>query len=70
MDTSDKILLLILGAIAGGIIIGGIILLRGTASGALNARSYTNDEEWEIVRDAKTGRTQGVRVKRTAKESN
>jgi len=27
---------------------------------------YENLEEWEVVRNVKTGRTEGVRVKRTA----
>ena len=31
--------------------------------------TYTNVEEWEIIKDPKTGRTTGVRVKRTAEES-
>ncbi len=30
---------------------------------------YTNVEEWEIIKNKKTGRTEGVRVKRTAKEA-
>ncbi len=30
---------------------------------------YENVEEWEIVRNKKTGRTEGVRVTRTAKEA-
>jgi len=27
---------------------------------------YQNVEEWEIIRNVKTGRTEGVRVKRTS----
>jgi hypothetical protein len=34
----------------------------------VQAKTYSNVEEWEIVRDPETGRTLGVRVKRTAKE--
>ena len=30
---------------------------------------YENDEEWEIIKNRETGRTEGVRVKRTAKEA-
>ena len=30
---------------------------------------YENLEEWEIIKDRETGRTKGVRVKRTAKET-
>jgi hypothetical protein len=30
---------------------------------------YENMEEWEIIKDRETGRTTGVRVKRTAKET-
>ena len=33
------------------------------------ATYYENNEEWEIIKDPETGRTQGVRVKRTAKEA-
>lgn len=30
---------------------------------------YENVEEWEIIRNPKTGRTEGVRVKRISKEA-
>lgn len=32
------------------------------------AKTYSNLEEWEIVRDPDTGRVKGVRVKRTAQQ--
>jgi len=32
-------------------------------------RTYTNTEEWEFIRDPVTGRTKGLRVKRTAMEA-
>jgi len=71
MNTFNKVFLLAVGAIAGGIIIGCIVLMRGTpATGSLNTRNYTNDEKWSFVRDTKTGRITDVSVKRSAKESN
>ena len=30
---------------------------------------YENVEEWEVIKNRETGRTEGVRVKRTAKEA-
>jgi len=71
MDKTDKTLIFILGLLAGGILVA--LLIKPVAAFAapsnLKARTYVNTEEWEIVRDPKTGRTQGVKVKRKAEES-
>jgi hypothetical protein len=32
-------------------------------------KTYANLEEWEFIRDPVTGRTEGLKVKRTAKEA-
>jgi hypothetical protein len=36
---------------------------------AFAPKTYSNLEEWEFIRDPATGRTKGLRVKRTAKEA-
>ena len=71
MDLEDVLL---------GVIIGGLIAIplfyflsqpppRRIFTATSRTKTYMNDEEWEIVKDSKTGRTTGVRVKRTAVES-
>jgi hypothetical protein len=55
-DILGKVLLLVLGVVLG------YVIFR-IASGY----SYSNIEEWEIVRDPETGRVRGVRVHREAK---
>lgn len=75
MKTSDKALYILLGLFAGGLLIGGIIYLRSlslnaaVSTGNFVVKNYTNLEEWTIIRDDKTGRTQGIRVKRSAEET-
>ena len=63
-----------------GIIIGGLIAIplfillsrpppRISTFASVPKTTYKNNEEWSIIKDSKTGRTTGVRVKRTATES-
>lgn len=62
-----------------GIIIGGLIAIplfwlltrpppRITTFASVPKTVYNNSEEWQIIKD-RSGRTTGVRVKRTASES-
>lgn len=66
MDKWDWILLL------GGIAVGGVFVyffLRPvpTTVASQPSETYSNIEEWEIIKNPVTGRVEGVRVKRTAK---
>jgi hypothetical protein len=50
-----------------GIAIGlGILLIYVFTSTPSKTQSYSNVEEWEIVKDPETGRVRGVRVHRRA----
>jgi len=40
-----------------------------TALRYVPAKTYSNVEEWEIIKDPKTGRTLGIRVHRKAEET-
>jgi hypothetical protein len=66
MDEKDWLIL------AAGLLLGipiGIALLWFfTHPKSTTAKTYANLEEWEFIRDPITGRTKGLRVKRTAKE--
>ncbi len=68
MDTTEKILLILGGVIAGAVII--FILTRPSASPASQyvVRSYHNLEEWHFIKDPE-GRVTGVSVKRSAEEN-
>jgi hypothetical protein len=39
------------------------------SEGLFASKTYSNLEEWEFIRDPSTGRTKGLKVKRTAKEA-
>jgi len=52
-----------------GIPIGMLLLWLLTHSQSLSTgKTFSNLEEWEFIRDPETGRTKGLRVRRTAKE--
>jgi hypothetical protein len=69
--TEENWLIIALGLVL-GIQIGIALLLFLTTQKSTTAKSavptYSNLEEWEFIRDPNTGRTKGLRVKRTAKE--
>lgn len=72
MDNAEKALLLIIGAIIGGFIVLMVkpsLALSSASAPQFRVRTYENMEEWEFVRDPKTGRTQGVRAKRHAEQT-
>jgi hypothetical protein len=59
-------------ALVVGIAIGLLLLGRSPASASFTTQTpqtYSNVEEWEIIRDPETGRTKGIRVIRNAKIS-
>lgn len=72
-EKSTVLLMLGLGFVLGGLFVW--LFLRGSAGAQVRARrvlyspvvTYTNEEEWEIVRDER-GRVSGVRVHRKARE--
>lgn len=49
-----------------GVFIFWLLTRPKTVSAWTPVASYSNTEEWEIIRDAKTGRTLGVKVHRRA----
>jgi hypothetical protein len=59
--------------LAAGLLLGipiGIALLWFFTNAPQNIfapKTYSNLEEWEFIRDSATGRTKGLKVKRTAK---
>ena len=73
MERGDFLLTAILGGflvLAIGLLISTTPTLRNTVLTTRNTPKiyYENMEEWEIIKD-ENGRTKGVRVKRTAKET-
>jgi len=71
METWEKVLLLVLGVAVGAGIT--FVLTRPRADAQPTsyavARTYSNTEEWEIIRDEKTGRVKGVKAHRRAEET-
>jgi hypothetical protein len=65
----EKDWLLLAAGLLIGIPVGIALLWFFTHSKSTTAKTYANLEEWEFVRDPITGRTKGLRVKRTAKEA-
>ena len=69
MDTWEKVLLVIIGiAVGAGITV--VLIPRASIPQTYAvARTYSNTEEWDIIRDEETGRVKGVRAHRNAKET-
>lgn len=71
MDTEDILLGLLIGVIIA--IPLALFLSKSPTTAPLkftaNKVYYENKEEWEIIKDPETGRTKGVSVKRTAKDT-
>jgi uncharacterized membrane-anchored protein YhcB (DUF1043 family) len=65
---TEKDWLLLTAGLLIGIPVGIALLWFFTHSKSTTAKTYANLEEWEFIRDPITGRTKGLRVKRTAKE--
>jgi hypothetical protein len=62
MNARNVVLIFIAGVVAGG----AVLYFLSKHALTVTPQTYTNLEEWEIVKDPTTGRVQGVRVKRTA----
>jgi uncharacterized membrane-anchored protein YhcB (DUF1043 family) len=67
MDEKDWLLLT--AGLLIGIPVGIALFWFFTHSKSTAAKTYANLEEWEFIRDPATGRTKGLMVKRTAKET-
>jgi len=68
MDSTDKIILLIVGI---GFAVGVAFYFLRPKTGSTTykvVQTYQNEETWEFLRDEE-GRTTGVRIHRNAKES-
>jgi hypothetical protein len=68
-NLAEKDWLILAAGLLLGIPIGIALLWFFTHSKSTVAKTYANLEEWEFIRDPITGRTKGLRVKRTAKEA-
>jgi hypothetical protein len=68
-NLTEKDWLILAAGLLLGIPIGIALLWFFTHSKNTTAKTYANLEEWEFIRDPITGRTKGLRVKRTAKEA-
>ena len=69
MDTWEKVLLIAVGIVFGAGITFVLTRPRTQPASYAVARTYSNTEEWDIIRDEETGRVKGVRAHRDAKET-
>jgi hypothetical protein len=67
MNNWEKVLLIGVGLVA-GVVVTLAIFRPKTQAITYVARTYTNMEEWEFIKDL-DGRVRGVRVKRNAREN-